>query len=302
MSKDLASIIEKASTLLLKAATTILPPDVKEALIKARDIEDNPLAKSQLNAILKNCEIAEKEGKPICQDTGLIIFYLKVGENFPIKGKLSEVLSKATINATREVPLRPNAVDVLTKVNSGDNTGRYIPWIEWEIVPDSDILEITAFPKGGGSEAPCIAKVFSPAQGLRYVKKLVVDTVADWGAKPCPPIVIGVGIGGTIDIAMKLAKKCLLRPIGTRHENPEIAKLEEELLELVNSLGIGPHGVGGKTTALAVNIDYAHRHPATYATGLAFNCWAARRSTMKVHPNGEVEFVTHKILNEIWRR
>ncbi|RLE55335.1 MAG: fumarate hydratase [Candidatus Methanomethylicota archaeon] len=301
MTSDLAGIIERASIMLLKAATTILPPDVKEALIKAKEAEDNPLAKAQLEAILKNCEIAEKEGKPICQDTGLIIFYVKVGENFPIRGKLRDILKSATIKATSEVPLRPNAVDVLTKKNSGDNTGRYIPWIEWEILPDSDILEITAFPKGGGSEAPCAAKVFSPAQGLKYVKKFVVDAVAQAAAKPCPPVLIGLGIGGTIDIAMKLAKKALLRPIGVRSEVPELAKLEEELLELVNSLGIGPHGVGGKTTALTVNVDCAHRHPATFAAGLAFNCWAARRSKMKVYPNGEVEFITHKILNELWR-
>jgi len=302
LSVDLPSIIEKAAILLLKGAVTILPPDVKEALIRARDAEENPLAKSQLEAILKNCEIAEKEGKPICQDTGLIIFYLRVGENFPVKGKLSEILRRATIKATRNIPLRPNAVDVLTKVNSGDNTGRYIPWIEWEVVPESNVLEITAFPKGGGSEAPCIARVFSPAQGLKYVKKLVVDTVAEWAAKPCPPVVIGVGIGGTIDIAMKLAKKCLLRPIGVKHENREIAELEDELLELVNSLGVGPHGVGGKTTALAVHVDCAHRHPATFAAGLAFNCWAARRSKVRISPNGDVEFITHKVLNEYWGR
>ncbi|MCS7386146.1 MAG: fumarate hydratase [archaeon GB-1867-005] len=301
MSSDLHQVIERASIMLLKAATTILPPDVKNALIRAKEAENNPLAKAQFEAILKNCELAEKEGKPICQDTGLIIFYISVGDKFPIKGKLPEILKGAVVKATSEVPLRPNAVDIITKRNSGDNTGRYIPWIEWEVIPDSDVLEITAFPKGGGSEAPCAAKVFSPAQGIKYVKKFVVDAVAQAAAKPCPPVLIGLGIGGTIDIAMKLAKKALLRPVGVRSEIPEIAKLEEELLELVNSLGIGPHGVGGKTTALTVNVDYACRHPATFAAGLAFNCWAARRSKMKIYADGSVEFITHRILNELWR-
>ncbi|MCS7365711.1 MAG: fumarate hydratase [archaeon GB-1867-035] len=301
MSVNLASIVERAAILLLKGATTMLPLDVKQALEHAREIEDNPLAIAQFNAILKNVQIAENEGIPMCQDTGLIIFYVSLGENFPLKGSIYNVLRNATIKATKEIPLRPNAVDIVTKRNSGDNTGRFVPWIELEIVPDSDILEITAFPKGGGSEAPCIAKVLSPAQGLKGVKKLVVDVVAEAAAKPCPPLSIGVGIGGTSDIAMKLAKKALLRPVGVRHENPFIAKLESELLELVNLLGIGPHGVGGKTTALTVNVEYAHRHPAAYPVAVAFNCWAARRSKMKIYSNGDVEFVTHKQLNELWR-
>lgn len=298
---NLASIIERATVLLLKGATTILPPDVKRALERAREIEDNPLAVAQLNAILRNVKIAEEEGIPMCQDTGIIIFYASLGENFPLKGELYNVLRNATIKATKEVPLRPNAVDIVTRRNSGDNTGRFIPWIELEIIPDSDVLEITAFPKGGGSEAPCIARVLSPAQGLKGIKKLVVDVVADAAAKPCPPVSIGIGIGGGSDIAMKLAKKALLRPIGIRHESPFIAKLESELIELVNLLGIGPHGVGGKTTALTVNVEYAHRHPAAYPVGIAFNCWAARRSKMKIYSNGEVDFVTHGVLNELWR-
>jgi len=301
MSENLESVIEKASILLLKGATTIIPPDVKEALIKARDGETNPLAVAQLNAILENCKLAERESKPICQDTGLIIFYVSLGENFPVKGRLKDILRRATVKATSEIPLRPNAVDVMMHKNSGDNTGRYIPWIEWELVPGSDELTVTAFPKGGGSEAPCIAKVLSPSQGLKYAKKLVVDTVAEAGAKPCPPVSIGVGLGGTIDVAMKIAKKALLRPVGVRSNIEVLANLELELLDLVNSLGIGPHGVGGKTTALTVNVDYAHRHPASYAVAVAFNCWAARRSKMKIYPDGSVEFVTHKILNEWWR-
>lgn len=301
MNTELASIVERATVLLLKGATTMLPPDVKQALEYAREIEDNPLAVAQLNAILENVKIAEEEGIPMCQDTGLIIFYVSLGENFPLKGAIYDVLRNATVKATREIPLRPNAVDLVSKRNSGDNTGRFIPWIELDIVPESDVLEITAFPKGGGSEYPCIAKVLSPAQGLRGVKKLVVDVVAEASAKPCPPISIGVGLGGTIDIAMKLAKKALLRPVGVRHEDSFIAKLESELLELVNLLGIGPHGVGGKTTALTVNVEYAHRHPAAYPVAIAFNCWAARRSKMKVYSNGDVEFITHKRLNEFWR-
>jgi fumarate hydratase subunit alpha len=293
--------IEDAIVMLLKAASIYLPQDVKNALIKARDLEDNPLAKAQLDAIIRNCELAEVEGKPICQDTGLISFYVSVGDEFPVKGALADILRKATIRATREIPLRPNSVDVLSGKNPGDNTGRYVPHIEWELIPNSNELKVTAFPKGGGSEGPCLAKVILPTEGLRYAKKIVLDAVAEAGPKPCPPTVIGVGLGGTMDYAVKLAKKALLRPIGVRSDVEGLAKLEVELLELVNSLGIGPHGVGGKTTALDVHVDCAHRHPASYAVAVVFNCWAVRRSTMIMDSKGNVDFITHKFMNELWR-
>ncbi|MEM0084585.1 MAG: fumarate hydratase [Candidatus Methanomethylicia archaeon] len=301
MAMDLASKIEDATVMLIKAASIYLPLDVKNALIKARDLEVNTLAKAQLEAIIKNCELAEAEGKPICQDTGLISFYVSIGDDFPIKSKLIDILNKATIRATKEIPLRPNAVDVLSGKNSGDNTGRYIPSIDWELISNSGEVKITVFPKGGGSEGPCIAKVILPTEGLKYAKKLVLDAVADAGAKPCPPTVVGVGLGGTIDLAVKLAKKSLLRPIGVRSEIEEIAKLEEELIELVNSLGIGPHGVGGKTTVLDVHVDCAHRHPASYAVAVLFNCWAVRRSTMTIDSKGNVNFITHEFMNKFWR-
>ncbi|MCR6669004.1 MAG: fumarate hydratase [archaeon YNP-WB-040] len=293
--------IEDAIVMLLKAASIYLPQDVKNALIKARDLEDNPLAKAQLDAIIRNCELAEVEGKPICQDTGLISFYVSVGDEFPVKGALADILRKATIRATREIPLRPNSVDVLSGKNPGDNTGRYVPHIEWELIPNSNELKVTAFPKGGGSEGPCLAKVILPTEGLKYAKKIVLDAVAEAGPKPCPPTVIGVGLGGTMDYAVKLAKKALLRPIGVRSDVEGLAKLEVELLELVNSLGIGPHGVGGKTTALDVHVDCAHRHPASYAVAVVFNCWAVRRSTMIMDSGGNVDFITHKFMNELWR-
>ncbi|MCS7096876.1 MAG: fumarate hydratase [Candidatus Methanomethylicia archaeon] len=301
MKSSFESKIEDAIVMLIKAASIHLPKDVKNVLIRARDIEDNPLAKAQLNAIIKNCELAEAESKPVCQDTGLISFYISIGDNFPIKSKLMNIIKTATIRATKEVPLRPNAVDVLTGKNSGDNTGRYIPSIDWEFIPNTDKAEITVFLKGGGSETPCIAKVILPTEGLKYAKKLVLDTVVDAGAKPCPPTLIGVGLGGTIDLAVKIAKKALLRPIGVRSSVEEIAKIEEELINLINSLGIGPHGVGGKTTVLDVHVDCAHRHPASYAVAVVFNCWAVRRSTMTINSEGNVNFITHNFMNEFWR-
>jgi len=296
---ELEKKVFEAAVKLIGAAATVLPDDVENALRKAYEAEESSLAKGMLSAILKNVEIAKTEKLPICQDTGTVIFYVKVGEKFPLLAKLATILREATIEATKRVPLRPNAVHPITGKNTGDNTGRYIPWIEWEIEPDSDKAEITVLLKGGGSEAPSIAKVITPALGVKGVMKLVVDTIFNTGAKPCPPVLVGVGMAANADIAIKLAKKDLLRPIGSRHEEKEVAELEEKLYKALNELGLGPHGVGGKTTVLDVHIDYAHRHPASFAVAVVTNCWAVRRSTMIVHPDGRIEFLTHKFLEEV---
>lgn len=276
---------------LLKKAATELPQDVKEALLRAAEKETNETAKTQLSAILTNMEIAET-GVPMCQDTGIMIFYVKAGAKFPFIGEVKKALTDATRKATAEVPLRPNAVNPIVGGNSGDNTGVKIPWINWEIV-EGDSLEITAFPKGGGSENVCIVGMLKPGVGLTGVKKLVVDNAMSYMGKACAPNIIGVGIGGGSDIAIKIAKQQLLRPLGDRHPEPEVAKIEEELMEAINATGIGPMGLGGDTTVLAVKVDYTMRHPASLPVGVAVQCWAARHSTAVISRDLEVEYVTH---------
>jgi fumarate hydratase subunit alpha len=290
-------VLKEKIAKMVSTAAIHLPEDVKEALREAYEKEDNPVAKSVFKSILDNLKVAESERRPLCQDTGTVIFYVKAGENFPLLGKLPKILREATIQATSETPLRPNAVDIITGKNSGNNTGELIPWIEWEIIPDADEAEITVMLKGGGSEAPSIAKTIPPGLGIKGALKLAIDDIFEYGPKPCPPVVVGVGLGPTADIAMKLAKKALLRPIGSRHPRPEVAELEEKLLEAINALGWGPHGVRGLTTALDAHIEIAHRHPAALSVGIATNCWAARRSTLRVTKNG-VEFLTHPFLNQ----
>ena len=282
---------------MVSTAAIYLPEDVKTALKNAYEKEGNPVAKKVFESILENIKVAENEKRPLCQDTGTIIYYIKAGENFPFLGKLPKILKEATVKATVATPLRPNAVDVITGKNSGNNIGENIPWIEWEIVPNSEEAEITVMLKGGGSEAPSIAKVLPPGLGVKGALKIAIDDVFEMGAKPCPPVIVGVGLGGTGDIAMKLAKKALLRPIGSRNPRKKVAELEDKLLEALNTLGWGPHGVGGATTALDAHIETAHRHPATLAVGVATNCWASRRSTLKVMGD-KVEYLTHKFLNK----
>ena len=249
--------------------------------------------------MLRNLEVAEAEGRPSCQDTGSVIFYVRAGDRSPYLGMLERVLRKATVRATAEVPLRPNSVGILTGKNTGNNSGDRIPWIEWELVPDSDTVDVTVVLKGGGSEAPSMAKVIPPAEGMKGVYKLVLDDIFEQGPKPCPPVVVGIGLGPTADIAMKLAKKALLADIGERNPDAEFSKIETSLLDAINRLGWGPHGVGGSVTALDVHIDAVNRHPASFAVGVATACWEDRKSTMRIHPEGRVEFLTHQSLNMV---
>jgi fumarate hydratase subunit alpha len=286
--------VENVAVKLLKLAVTELPKDVKESLRKAYYEEDNRVGKAQLKNILTNLELAEKTGAPMCQDTGVVTFYVKAGTQVEGLDTIEDALRKATVKATREVPLRPNAVDPFTQKNTGDNTGRFIPYIHWKIVP-GDTIEITVLPKGGGSENVSALGMLSPSIGINGLKKFVVDTVVNAGAKPCPPTILGVGVGGGADIAVKLAKEALLKPLDQPNPNPELAKLEKELLEAANSTGIGPMGLGGKTTVLDVKVDYAHRHPASYPVAVVVQCWAARRASAQIRSDGKIEYLSHKV-------
>ena len=218
-----------------------------------------------------------------------------MGSRFPLKTRLKQLAIQAVRECVEEGILRPNTVHPFTYINSGDCTGSYIPWVEYEIT-EGDTLEVTFLAKGGGSEAPSSLKMLLPIEGLRGVKREVLRTVLDAGGKPCPPSIIGAGIGGTAVIAVRLAKKALLRNMNKRHTESEVVKLEHELLDLVNQLGIGPMGMGGKTTVLDVRVEYSHRHPATLAVAIIFNCWALRKASAKINPNGQVEYNA----NEVW--
>ena len=272
---------------IVATAATKLPLDVYEALLRAYREETEPLAKKQLEAMIRNAVMAAEKGAPLCQDTGVPVFYMRVGADYPYRGRVYEAAVEALRRATRRVPLRPNTVDPLGGGNPGDNTGRYMPWVEVEIV-EGDRVEATYVPKGGGSEAATRLVMATPLEGRRRLYEAVLTAVADAGPKPCPPFVIGVAVAATGDIALSLAKRAaLLRPLGSRHPDPRVAAIEEELLGLVNELGLGPHGFGGKTTALDLHMEYSYRHPATYAIGVVFSCWALRRATGVAEPGGE---------------
>jgi len=291
---DITSVVEDVAVNLLRLAAIRLPADVKEALERAYQEERSRRGRIQLSVILENIKLAEQEGIPVCQDTGTINFYLQAAARFPHLDKIDDILTGAVRRATKEVPLRPNAVDPFSQQNTDDNTGIQIPFIHWGFSCE-DYLEITAFPKGAGSENACDLAMMAPADGLEGMKRFVVESVIKAGALPCPPTIIGVGIGGGADIAMRLAKMALLRPLNEPHMESRITKLERDLYEAVNSTQIGPMGLGGDFTTLGVKVDYAHRHPASYPVAVAFQCWAARRSTARIYPDGKVEYLTHKV-------
>jgi len=271
----------------IRAAATELPADVTRALEAARENEETA-GTVQLDAILENVAAARAGSVPMCQDTGIQTFVVRVGAGFPLLGELRDLIEEAVRRATREVPLRPNTVDPIHGGNPGDNTGRFIPYILWEIEPGDGCL-IHLLPKGGGSENCSALRMLPPGAGIQGVKHFVVDHVVACGGKPCPPGVIGVGIGGGADLAMKLAKLSLLRPIGARHEDRVAANLETELLSRINESGVGPMGLGGRTTALDVHIEIAHRHPASLPVGIVYQCWADRRKTVSIDAAGHVE-------------
>lgn len=287
-------LLEVVALKLLQLAITELPQDVKRALQQAYHEEDSEAGKTQLKAMLDNVELAEKQHAPICQDTGVVIFYVKTGSHVNGLDKVEDALRNATAKATREVPLRPNAVDPFTQKNTGNNIGRFIPYIHWEVVP-GDAIEITVLPKGGGSENVSALGMLNPSQGVSGLKKFVIDTVVNAGAKPCPPTILGVAVGGGADIAVNLAKMSLLKPLNQPNSDPELAKLEQELREAANSTGIGPMGLGGKITVLDVKVDYAYRHPASYPVAVVVQCWAARRASARIYSDGKVEYLSHNV-------
>jgi len=257
-------------------ANCFLPQDVKNCIQRSHTEESWPQAKEILERIIENYEIADEKAQPICQDTGVACVFLKIGQDLHIDGNIAEAVNEGVRQGYTEGYLRKSVVrDPLDRVNTGDNTPAML---YYEIVP-GDKLEITVAPKGFGSENMSQIKMLRPSDGLQGVKDFVKKVVEEAGPNPCPPIVVGVGIGGTFDKAAYLAKKALMRSVDVRNEKPFYAQLEQELLEEINALGIGPQGFGGKTTALAVNIEEYPTHIAGLPVAVNINCHVTRHKT-----------------------
>lgn len=253
-----------------------LTDDIKNCIKCAHDNETWGQAKEILCRIIENYEISDEKDKPVCQDTGVACVFLKVGQDVHINGDITDAINEGVRQGYQEGYLRKSVVrDPLDRVNTGDNTPAMI---YYDLVP-GDKIEITVAPKGFGSENMSKVAMLRPSDGLEGVKDFVLKTVEEAGPNPCPPIVVGVGIGGTFDKAAYLAKKALIRPVDVPNEDEFYANLEKELLEKINELGIGPQGFGGKTTALAVNIEKFPTHIAGLPVAVNINCHVTRHKT-----------------------
>ena len=283
-------IVEEAAKQLYIRALCDLPPDVRAALKRAYQRETKPAARSVFEAIFKTIEIADRDKTLICQDTGLPIYKVKIGSAFPWNGyQIKNRLYEGAKRATQEFPFRSSSTHPLTRVNPQTSVGPGLPVIYFDFF-DGQTLDILMAPKGSGSENMSKMQMFYPAHGVKALKKFVIDAVIESGANPCPPGIIGVGIGGTADLVAKLAKDAILRPVGQRNPDPEIAAMEEELEEAINATGRGPMGLGGDVSTLAVHIEMAYTHITLNPVAVNTQCWPARRARAIIHPDGAVEY------------
>jgi len=255
------------------SANTDLGQDVSEALEKALEMEESPIGKDILLRLIENCEIARAEKIPMCQDTGLAVVFVDLGQDVHVVGgSLKEAITEGVRQGYRDGYLRKSTCHPLTRVNMGDNTP---PIIHFDVIP-GDRFKLILVPKGGGSENMSRVTVLTPSAGMEGVRDYVVGRVKESGPNPCPPTIVGVGIGGTIELAALLAKKSLLRPLGSTNPEPELAKYEQQWLGDINRLGIGPGGLGGRITSLAVHINAAPCHIASIPVAVNLQCHAAR--------------------------
>ncbi len=273
-------------------AVTEISEDVKGLLKEARERETNPTAQSMEDSMLENLDIAKKLDKAVCQSPGYPTTWVSFGDgNFP--AYMKETIAQALGEATKKGYLRPSIVDPLTRVNSGDNTGRGVPNIEYEYNPGQQYVDFMISFKGCGAELGNAMQIMTPAKlgkDLAGLKRFIVETALNAGGKPCPPFGIGIGIGGQMDIAAKMSRKAIsTRRWDDENPDPQLAALEKELKDAINSLGIGAAGTGGDTTCLAVKMDRAHTHTAIAPVAINFHCWVARRAGIRLWDDGRIE-------------
>lgn len=287
---DLTNVMSKFTAYIGKR----LPTDVTQKLGDLREKEVNFLAKEVYESMRQNQEAADKLDRPSCQDTGVIQYFLTAGANFPLLGELEEILQEATAGATREGPLRHNAVETFVEKNTGTNTGSKIPWLDWDIVPGDDSVTIDVYMAGGGCTLPGKATVLMPGQGYEGVAEFVFDVITSRGVNACPPLLVGVGVSTSAETAARLSKKAILRPVDSRHPNDNAALMEQLLTDGLNELGLGPQGLTGNNSVMGVNIESSARHPSTIGVAVSTGCWAHRRGKIRIDADLSYEIISHK--------
>lgn len=253
-----------------------LPDDVETKLRELGGRETDPLAKAMFETMFLNQEKAWELKVPSCQDTGTLQFYVTCGEKFPLMGSIKEILTEATEESTAVTPLRPNAVQTFDEYNTKNNVGEGLPSVTWDIV-DGDKCEIYVYMSGGGCSLPGAATVFMPSEGYEAVTKFVLDRMTSYGINACPPLLVGVGIGTSVDAAAVNSKKALLRDVKSVNPNEKVAQFEKMLEDGINAIGIGPQGFGGDGSIMGLNVVNTARHPSALGCAVSIGCWAHRR-------------------------
>jgi fumarate hydratase subunit alpha len=287
---DFYDLVETVCRDLYVGSLKEIPPDVVEAIQRAARRETKEVARRIFSHYLQSIELGRTRDMMVCQDTGIPIYWVNIGSKLRLDGaRLTKAITVGTERATREHSLRSSIVSPLSRENRQTSTGERIPIIHYDFVADSAVLDILFIPKGSGSENMSFMKMLVPADGVNGIKRFVLEQVVGAGAKPCPPTIVGVGIGGSSDLCMTLAKKATTRPLGSRHPDPQLAALEEELCDAINQTGIGPQGLGGATTALAVHIEAAWTHITCNPVAVNLQCWRAERRRATISADGKVE-------------
>ena len=286
MKIDLKQVEEACKELYIRALK-ILPPDIKDGFKRLDAGETHATGKAILGTMIRNIQVAEDTNNLLCQDTGIPIYNVTIGAGVEVDGYgLKQAITKGCERATREHPLRSSVVHPVTRKNEHTSCGREIPVIHVDFAPEADLLSIEMIPKGSGSENNSWLKMAVPADGVDAIKTFVVDCVLDAGGKTCPPTIVGVGVGGTADLCVHLSKIAATRPLGSQCDDPEGAKLEEQLSRAVNQLGVGPQGLGGDSTSFAVHVEIAATHITMNPVAVNMQCHSARRARATFTPQG----------------
>lgn len=271
----------------------VLPDDVIAKLDELAAKEDSPLPKTIYETMKRNQMLAKKLNRPSCQDTGVMQFLVRCGTKFPLIDDLEVLLKEAVVRATKQAPLRHNSVETFDEYNTGKNVGTGTPTVFWEIVPNSDKLELFTYMAGGGCSLPGKAMVLMPGEGYEGVTRFVLDVMTSYGLNACPPLLVGVGVGTSVEVAALHAKKALLRPIGSHNPNEKAALLENLLEEGINKIGLGPQGLGGKYSVMGVNVENSARHPSVIGVAVNVGCWSHRRGHIVFDANLNYEILSH---------
>ncbi len=271
-----------------------LPDDVTNRLRELAEEEDQPMARMIYDTMMKNQNLAWDLKRPSCQDTGLIQMFMRVGTRFPYIDSMEEILREAVSQATQAAPLRLNSVETFQEYNTGTNTGTKSPWIYTQMVPNSDTLEVDVYLAGGGCSLPGQGKTLMPGEGYEAAVKFVLDVMTSYGVNACPPLLVGVGIGTSIDSAAYMSKAALMRPVGSHSANEKAAELEVALKDAIDSIGLGPQGLGGKRSVMGVNIENSARHPSVLSVAVNTGCWSHRRGTIRFQSDLSYELLTHE--------